>query len=225
MTDTPYAFLVSVNNPVPASDPRPPHLPPDAEMASTIRLTTARRPGDTPLARVFTPRTTQRWSRQAPVPFWIDNGRDGSSPSCSVRPAAPDVYDVHTPDGTPLARITRRAGRFLPWPRRVRWSAQFTNPTRTVTGRSGTWYAWLIYVVTAPVWFLVVLGVSVYSFFVGEADDDTVARPTRTRWRTPGAGTVLDYRGVNKIYRFDPQHLDARVAYALAVLQTWERER
>ncbi|MDN3294791.1 hypothetical protein QWM81_12165 [Streptomyces ficellus] len=224
VTSTPYSFVVSVNNPVPASDPRPLHLPPDAETASTIRLTTARRREDTPQARVFTPRTVQRWSRQAPVPFWIDNGRDGS-PSCSVRPAAPDAYDVHAPDGTPLARITRRTGRLLPWPRRVQWSAQCISPPRTVTGRSGTWYAWLIYGVTAPVWFLAALGVAVYSFFAGEPDDDTIARPTRTRWRTPGAGTVLDYRGVNKIYRFDPQRLDARVAYALAVLHTWERER
>ncbi|MEU0272845.1 hypothetical protein [Streptomyces sp. NPDC006307] len=224
MNDTPYAFLVAVNNPVPVSGPRPPHLPPDAEMASTIRLTTARRPEDTPLARVHTPRTTQRWSRRAPVPFWIDDGRDGS-PSCSVRPAAPDVHDVLAPDGTPLARITRRAGRLLPWPRRVRWSAQLTHPPRTVTGRSGTWYAWLVYVTTAPVWLLVALAVAVYSFFVGEPDDDTVARPTRTRWRAPGAGTVLDYRGVGKVYRVAPRHLDVRVAYALAVLHTWERGR
>jgi hypothetical protein len=221
---TPYAFVVSVNNPVPVADPRPGHLPPDAEAVSTVRATTARRPEDTPLARVFTPRSGQRWSRQAPVPFWVDGGADGA-PLCSVRPVAPDVYDVHAADGTPLARVTRRAGRLLPWPRRVRWSAEFAGASHGVSGRAGTWYAWLLYVVTAPVWFVLALGAALYSFFVGEADDYTFGRPARTRWRSRGAGTVLDYRGVNRLYRLDPRGLDPRVAYALAVLHTWDRER
>jgi hypothetical protein len=38
-----------------------------------------------------------------------------------------------------------------------------------------------------------------------------------------GFGTALDYRGINKVCRLEPRHLDLRVAYALAVLRTWER--
>jgi hypothetical protein len=75
------------------------------------------------------------------------------------------------------------------------------------------------------VWFVLALGAALYSFFVGEADDYTFGRPARTRWRSRGAGTVLDYRGVNRLYRLDPRGLDPRVAYALAVLHTWDRER
>ncbi|MEO3873412.1 hypothetical protein ABGB18_31765 [Nonomuraea sp. B12E4] len=217
-----YSFLVLVNNPVPVHDPRAAHLPSGAAMASTIRLSTARRPGDTPLARVFTPHVTRRFTRQAPVPFWIHPGLEGG-PWCSVRPVAPDVYDVCAADGALLARITRRDARLLSWPRRVRWSARLTDPPQPVTGKVGTWYAWLTYVVTAPAWLLLVLCVTVYSFFDGTADDYTFSSPARTRWHAPGAGTVLDYRGLSKTYRFDPQRLDTRVAYALAVLQTWER--
>ncbi|CAM5478878.1 hypothetical protein SALBM311S_12842 [Streptomyces alboniger] len=75
---------------------------------------------------------------------------------------------------------------------------------------------------TAPVWFLFALCAMVYAFFEGTTDDYSFKRPVRTRWRAHGTGTVLDYRGVSKVYRFHPGHLDARVAYALAVLQTWE---
>ncbi|MBY8866930.1 hypothetical protein [Streptomyces sennicomposti] len=224
MDNTAYTFVVSVNNPLPSPDPPPDHLPSDAEMASTIRLSTARRPEDAPLAHVYAPRTTEPYGRRTPSPAWIQFGPDGGS-WCSVRPATPDVYDVHASDGAHLARITRRTGRLLPWPRRVRWSAQLTEPSRTVTGRVGTGYAWFAYAVTAPVWILFALCGMAYSFFDGTADDYTFRRPSRTRWRAPGAGTVLDRRGISKTYRFTPRHLDVRVAYALAVLQTWERER
>ncbi|MFC3346738.1 hypothetical protein ACFOOM_04660 [Streptomyces echinoruber] len=204
-------------------------------MVATIRPAAGRRPEDAPSARVFASRAAQCGDSRVPVPFWIHGGPDGSGgASCSVRPAAPDVpdapdardardvYDVRTAEGVPLARITRRAGRLLPWPRRVRWSAQVTGAPRPVTGRVGTWYAWLCYVVTAPVWFLFALGAMVYAFFDGTADDWTFRRPARTRWRAPGAGTVLDYRGVSRTYRSFPGRLDARVAYALAVLRSRE---
>ncbi|MFF3498619.1 hypothetical protein [Streptomyces sp. NPDC003247] len=219
-----YAFLISPNNPVPVSDPGSPGLPPDAEMTSTIRLSTARRPEDAPLARVFTPRSAQGGNREAPSPFWIHDG-PGGRPWCSVHPVAPDGYDVHAVDGTPLARISRRAGRLLPWPRRVRWSARLLDTPRPVTGKEGTWYAWLTYAVTAPFWFLFALCALVYAFFDGTTDDYTFKRPVRTCWRAQGAGTVLDYRGVSGLYHFEARHLDVRVAYALAVLQTREHRR
>ncbi|MGW0334385.1 hypothetical protein ACWD0J_21360 [Streptomyces sp. NPDC003011] len=217
-----YAFLVSANNPVPVPGPPSTGLPPDTDMAATIRLPGSRS-DDVPLARVLSPRSAQRWSREAPLPFWLHGGPDGT-PMCSVRPVAPDAYDVHTADGAPLARITRRPARLLPWPRRVRWSAQLGDAPHPVTGKVGTWYSWLVYVLTAPVWFLFALCAMLYSFFDGTADDYTFRHPTRTRWHTPGTGTVLDYRGISDVYRFEPQGLDVRVGYALAVLRTWERE-
>ncbi|WP_432106227.1 hypothetical protein [Streptomyces sp. bgisy091] len=77
---------------------------------------------------------------------------------------------------------------------------------------------------TVPLWLLFALCVTVYSLFDGTADDNTFRSPARTRWRIAGAGTVLDYRGVSKTYRYTSPSLDIRLAYALAVLQTWDRE-
>ncbi|AWT44920.1 MULTISPECIES: hypothetical protein [Streptomyces] len=220
---TPYTFLISANNPVPLSGPVPPHLPPDAETPATIRRT-GQRPEEPPLARVVTPRLDRGWSRKAPVPFWIHSGPDDAL-LCSVHPAGPDSYEVRAADGTPLARVTRHPGRFLPWPRRVRWSADPAGSSGQVTGREGTWWGWLTYVVTSPVWFLWVVGMTLFSFFDGSPDDFTFGRPSRTRWHAPGTGTVLDYRGRRKTCRHDPGHLDSRTAYALAVLRTWSASR
>jgi hypothetical protein len=218
MTGAPHSFQVSARNPVPALDPLPAHLPTDAVTAWMIREPSAR-PEDAPLARVYEPRTTQHFGPRTPGPFWIHVGPDGG-PWCSVRPTTADTYDVHADDGALLARITRRAARIAPWPRRARWSAELTSPPQSVTGKAGTWYAWLTYVMTAPCWLLLALCAMAYSFFDGTADDCTLRGPARTRWRTPVAGTVLDYRGISKTYRLAPQHLDVRVAYTLAVLRT-----
>ncbi|MDX3383785.1 hypothetical protein PV682_20300 [Streptomyces niveiscabiei] len=223
MHDASYTFAVSVNNPVPLSGPPVPGLPADAEMGATVRLRAPQRSEDPPLARVFAPRSAQA-KGTVPLPLWIHDGPSGG-PWCSVRPAAADTYDVHAPDGTPLARITRRPGRVLPWPRRVRWSARLTGAPDTVTGKEGTWYAWLIHTTTAPVWFLFALCMMLYAYFDGTTDDYTFGRPVRTRWRTPRTGLALDYRGLSKVYRCDPHRLDPRIAYALAVLQTYGRER
>jgi hypothetical protein len=214
---TRYAFVVKANNPVPGGVRR------DAEMSSTIRLSGARSE-DVPLATVFEPRATERWNRQSPVPFWIHGGRDGGL-MCSVQPTGPDAYDVYAADGAPLARITRRAGRFLPWPRRIRWTAQLSGAPQPFTGKVGSWYSWLAYALSAPVWLLFFLCVLVYSLIEGDTSDSNLSGPTRTRWRTAGSGAALDYRGINKVYHLDPQRLDVRVAYAQAVLQSWERVR
>ncbi|MFF5436866.1 hypothetical protein [Streptomyces achromogenes] len=206
---TPYAFRFSANNPVPLPGPAPAHLPPDAELIATLDP----RSGQGPLARVYTGRTSGR-------PFWIHSAPD-DRPLCSVTPSGPDTYDLHAADGTPLARVTRRPGRALPWPRRVRWTVRPAGSRLEITGKAGTWYAWLLYVVTAPAWLLWVLCATVYSFFDGSPDDFTFGRPARTRWHAPGTGTVLDYRGVSRTYRHDPRGLDVRVAYALAALRSY----
>ncbi|TQE29820.1 hypothetical protein SipoB123_07440 [Streptomyces ipomoeae] len=219
---SPYSFRVCVNVPVPVADPLSLGLPPDAEMGSTIRLWPARGAQDTPLARVFAARSGQPGARKAPSLFWIlDGPSDGMW--CSVRPVAPDVHEVYAADGTLLACVTRRAGRVLPWPRRVRWSARLTSAPQSVTGKQGTWYSWCFYVVASPVWFLHMIFSVLYSYWEGGADDPSFGCPARTRWRAQGIGTALDYRGISeKAYRFDPRRLDIRVAYALAVLRTWE---
>ncbi|MEU0024285.1 hypothetical protein [Streptomyces sp. NPDC006335] len=187
-------------------------------MSSTIQLTGAQGEA-TPVAEVFERRTTKQWRI---------HGGGGGGLMCSFQPTAPDthdVYDVHAADGTPLARITRRAGRFLPWPRRVRWAVQLTGTPRTFTGKVGSGYTWMLYALSSPVWLLFFLFMLVYSLFEGDTSDTSLDGPTRTRWRTTGSGTPLDYRGINKVYHYDPQHLDARVAYAQAVLHAWERVR
>ncbi|GAA3169491.1 MULTISPECIES: hypothetical protein [Streptomyces] len=93
------------------------------------------------------------------------------------------------------------------------------------TGKVGSWYAWLGYAVTSPLWLLFWLCLLVYSLLDGDGFDADIDGPTRTRWRTPGHGTALDHRGINKVYHLKPAHLDVRVAYAQAILQAWERRR
>ncbi|MCX5396082.1 hypothetical protein [Streptomyces sp. NBC_00102] len=158
-------------------------------------------------------------------PFWLHHGRDGGL-WCAVQPVAPDVHEVRSADGSSLAHVTRRAARILPWPRRTRWSVRFAGSPQEITGPVGTWYAWLLWVVTAPAWILFALCATVYALFDGTAEDGTFRSPARTRRRGAGVGAVLDYRGIGrKTYRHLAPHLDTRVAYALAVLRTWERER
>jgi hypothetical protein len=202
--------VVKANNPVPAGSQR------DVEMSTTIQLTGAQREA-APAAEVFERRTTKQW--------WIQGGGGGGELMCSIQPTGPNVHDVYAADGTPLARITRHAGRFLPWPRRVRWTVQLTGAPRAFTGRVGSGHTWLLYVLTSPLWLLIFLFMLVYSLFEGDTTDTSLDGPTRTRWRTTGSGTALDYRGINKVYHHEPQHLDARVAYAQAVLHAWERVR
>ncbi|MEU9359982.1 hypothetical protein AB0D35_17980 [Streptomyces sp. NPDC048301] len=77
---------------------------------------------------------------------------------------------------------------------------------------------------TAPLWLFFVLCVTVCSLFDGTADDNAFRSPARTRRRIAGAGTVLDYRGVSMASRYASPSLDIRLAYALAILQTWDRK-
>ena len=212
-----YTFVVKANNPVPAGSQR------DVEMSSTIHLSGAQRDA-APAAEVFERRMTDRWNRRSPIPFWIHGGGGGGL-MCSIQPTGPDVYDVYAADGAPLARITRRAGRFLPWPRRIRWTAQLSGASKPFTGKVGSGYTWLLYVLSSPVWLLFFLCMLVYSLFEGDTSDTSLDGPTRTRWRTSGSGTALDYRGINKVYHYEPQRLDVRIAYAQAVLHAWERVR
>lgn len=192
------------------------------EMGPSIRLWGGDR-RQPPVARIGVeprqPGTTGRTSRE---PFTLYGGPDGG-PLCSVRPAGPGSYDVLAADGTALARVTRRPGRLLLGPRRVRWTVEPAGTAPPFTGRVGTWYAWGGYYVTFPLWAVVWVCAAVYSLVNGEGDDIAVTGPSRTRWRAPGTGTAMEYRGLDKVYRIDPRHLDARIAYAQAYLHARDR--
>ncbi len=54
---------------------------------------------------------------------------------------------------------------------------------------------------TAPAWIPFALFALLYAYFDGPTDDHSFTRPARTRWHTPGAGTILGYRGVREVYR------------------------
>ncbi|MFF3560315.1 hypothetical protein ACFYXS_09795 [Streptomyces sp. NPDC002574] len=151
--------------------------------------------------------------------LWIHGGADGG-PLGVVRPAGRAEYEVCTPEGAPLARIIRRSGRVLPWPRRVRWTIRPVDGSPAAVGKAGSWYAWTFYLLLAPIWFPLWLVQLVYSLVDG-SDPVDLDGPQRTRWRTAGAGTALDRRGVNtSVYDLDPRRLDVRVAYAQAVLRS-----
>ncbi|MEU6347118.1 hypothetical protein ABZ883_39970 [Streptomyces sp. NPDC046977] len=151
--------------------------------------------------------------------LWIHSGADGG-PLCVVRPGDRGEYEVCTAEGAPLAWITRRSGRVLPWPRRVRWTIRPVDASPAAVGKAGSWYAWTFYLLLAPLWFPLWLVQLVYSLIDG-SDPVDLDGPQRTRWRTAGAGTALDRRGVSTaVYELDPKRLDVRVAYAQAVVRS-----
>ncbi|MFF4207542.1 hypothetical protein ACFYZ8_43705 [Streptomyces sp. NPDC001668] len=171
---------------------------------------------------VFEPGEGKRGDRSSPPPFSIHGGPDNGL-LCSVRPTGPATYEVFAADGSPLARITRRPGRILLGPRRVRWTVQVAGTAQHVSGKVGTWYSWLVYYVAAPLWVLFWLCMVVYSLLSGDIDDMRVMGPSRTLWRLHGPGVVMEYRGLNKVYHLDPGHMDIRVVYAQAVLHSKDR--
>lgn len=193
-----YAFTVASNCPVLMGglvDERADlaRFPPGTETAATLELSGAD-PHPSPLARVHTPRTDERWSLRSPAPFWIHDANGG--PLCSLRPVAANVFEVSGADNAPLVRMTYRPGRVLPWPRRPRWTvAACDGPSPEITGRAGTWYAWLAYVLTFPAWLVIALVTLVYALLDGDPAD--------------------------KVYRVAPRHIDIRIAYPLAVLHDW----
>lgn len=129
------------------------------------------------------------------------------------------TFAVADSDGAPLGLITRRPGRFLPWPRRIRWT--FSTPTapHSSTAKVGTWYAWLFYLLLTPLWLPWWLFLLFRSLFDDGSYTEGLAGPKRTRWHAAGTGVALDKRGINAtVYHLQPQRLDYRLAYAQAVV-------
>lgn len=216
--------------------------------------------GDAPLARAYVrlppdPRPAQR-VRRPPVdvfegaegpllcalqPLRADGAGEQADHPSGAGDEEGDGFEVRASDGTPLARIERRPGRVLPWPRRVRWQVRPVAPRPAgadgadgasrgnrgpwLTGKVGAWYTWACYAVTAPVLWLLSAAVSLAQ----DGDPPTWLRgPRRVRWRDAGTAVPLERRGRGgrrgrdgTEYRLDRRRLDPRIAYAQTVLVEW----
>lgn len=184
------------------------------------------------LAYVHVPQDAPKGGRRARPPFTV-SGRDREL-LCSVRPAGGGVYDVYGGDGAPIGRITRRSGRFLPWPRRVRWSMESAFGGEPLAGKVGTVKGWIAMVLLSPfacaIWAVMAAQASLL-LLIGEKREAKreaaweLEPPCRTRWSTPGGGeqsVAVDYRD-GGLYRLSSPRLDHRLVYAQAVLHVWDR--
>lgn len=151
--------------------------------------------------------------------FTLYEDPNGHTPLCTVAPRTAGAgrdgdLAVTAPDGALLAVLrppVRSGGR-------ARYETELPDGTRLV-GRRGTTGAWVLYVVLSPL----VLVYSVASLIGGYGIDWHL--PSRTAWRAsggPGVGRVpLKFYGINDTYKIRSLRLDARVAYAQAVLHFW----
>ncbi|MFD5592083.1 hypothetical protein [Streptomyces griseorubiginosus] len=187
-------------------------------------------PEGAPLAYVHVPQNAPKGGRQARPAFTV-TGPNGE-PLGSVRPVGDGVYEVYGGDGALLGRITRRSGRTLPWPRRVRWSVRPAQGGAPLTGEVGTRRAWAVFVLISPLYFLcwAVMAAQGSLWLLlgekGEAKKEAaweMEPPTWTRWRAADEPeAAIEYRTGRK-YRLAAPRLDHRLAYAQAVLHVWDR--
>ncbi|MEU6353441.1 hypothetical protein ABZ896_29645 [Streptomyces sp. NPDC047072] len=183
-----------------------------------------------PLAYVHVPQDAPKGGRQARPPFTV--GGAAGEPLCSVRPVGDGVYEVYGADGVPVGRITRRGGRFLPWPRRVRWSVRSAQGGRPLDGEVGTRKAWAVMVLISPLYFLcwaVMAAQGAIWLLLGEKGEAKkeaaweLEPPTWTRWRADGGSDAAIEYQTGRVYRFSTTGPDPRLAYAQAVLHVWDR--
>ncbi|MFF7951719.1 hypothetical protein [Streptomyces griseorubiginosus] len=199
------------------------------EPTTTVQQTGPGTSGE-PLAYVHVPQDTPKGGRQARPAFTLT--APNGEPLGSVRSVGDGVYEVYGGDGAPLGRITRRAGRTLPWPRRVRWSVQPAQGGAPLTGDVGTRTAWAVFVLISPLYFLcwAVMAAQGSLWLLlgekGEAKKEAaweMEPPTWTRWRAADEPeAAIEYRTGRK-YRVAAPRLDHRLAYAQAVLHVWDR--
>jgi hypothetical protein len=100
---------------------------------------------------------------------------------------------------------------------------QYGSGAPSILAKVGTWYSWLLYYLCSPLWVPFWLCMVVYTFLSGDIDDMRVIGPSRTLWRSADSGTVMEYRGLNKVFHIDPRRVDFRIAYAQAVLHSRDR--
>ena len=198
------------------------------EQTTTIQQAGPHTNGE-PLAYVHVPQNAPKGGRQARPAFTV-TGPNGE-PLSSVRSVGDGVYEVYSGDGAPLGRITRRGGRTLPWPRRVRWSVQPAQGGE-LTGEVGTRKAWAVFVLISPLYFVcwAVMAAQGSLWLLlgekGEAKKEAaweMEPPTWTRWRSADEPEVAIEYQTGRKYRLASPRLDRRLAYAQAVLHVWDR--
>lgn len=204
--------------------PEPPPKKSPVELNRVYKIRPSRaHAGEAPLAEAV------RSEHNETVPtFWLRAGA-GGAPLASVQliaqDAPGDVFDVHTPEGTPLARIIYRKGEVLPASRRRRWTIHVVATGEVFVGKVGTWYAWTLSLLLAPIWFAL-LAVVVVAMILGDGSGDLpdAGWPKRIRWYDSGSGRALATKVTNGTkFRLDPRRLDYRIAYAQAIVDFWHR--
>lgn len=150
--------------------------------------------------------------------FTLHEDQAGHKPLCSVArrttgTSSDGSYAVMGPGGEVLG-VLRPPARRSRW--RPRYEIELPDGPKLV-GRGGTIGSWVVYVVLSPL----LLIYNVASFLGGYGLDGHL--PTRTAWRTSGAlgPAPLKFYGITDKYKVRTTRLDARVAYAQAVLHTW----
>jgi len=163
-----------------------------------------------------------------PPVFTVRSADDPVHAWCVVRPdtAAPNgagAYSVTDSQGNALGRLVK--GRSPLGVRRA-WTIELPGSGGAVTGYRGTLTAWLVFTLLSPLWFLMHLVFTVIHILEGEWDsllhwDEGI--PRRTKWRArslnPFTPVFLERRGSR--YRRSESRLDARVAYAQMVLDSY----
>ncbi|MFJ6390655.1 hypothetical protein ACIQJT_23945 [Streptomyces sp. NPDC091972] len=199
------------------------------ECAVTVRQSGPGTEGE-PLAYVHVPRDAPKGGRQARPPFTVSGPK--AEPLCSIRSSGPGAYEVYGDDGAPIGWITRRGGRILPWPRRVRWSVRPVGGGPSVDGVVGTRKGWTVFLLISPLYFAcwaVMAAQGAVWLLLGEKGEARkeaaweMEPPTWTRWcAADEQDVVVEYR-TGHVYRLAASRLDRRLAYAQAVLHVWDR--
>ncbi|WP_249125881.1 hypothetical protein [Streptomyces sp. A2-16] len=183
-----------------------------------------------PPTYVHVSQNAPKGSRQARPPFTVTGPK--GEPLSSVRSVGDGVYEVYGGDGALLGRITRRSGRTLPWPRRVRWSVQPAQGGAPLAGEVGTRKAWAVFVLISPLYFVcwAVMAAQGSLWLLlgekGEAKKEAaweMEPPTWTRWRSADEPEAASEYRTGRRYRLAAPRLDHRPACAQAVLHVWDR--
>ncbi|MFI5552773.1 hypothetical protein [Streptomyces sp. NPDC051738] len=120
--------------------------------------------------------------------------------------------------GQVLARISKSRS---PLGLRRAWRIEPTGSGNPLVGYRGTLRSWLLFIVFLPLWLpLTLVTIVVIKLDLDTGDEFTWEPPQRTVWRSRPrdllASAALDSR--LSAYRWTPTELDARIAYAQAVL-------
>ncbi|MFI8186612.1 hypothetical protein ACIF70_39925 [Actinacidiphila glaucinigra] len=114
------------------------------------------------------------------------------------------------PGGEELGELCTPAKRAR-W--RPRWEIRPAGGD-ALTGRGGTVTSWAVFVLLSPLWLVLNL-----FWAVGGSGDSAWSLPVRTAWRHgPGRPASLKYHGLSARYVLRTGSLDARLAYAQAVV-------